>query len=239
MKIIIKPNYEEMSKKCAAIFLQEIQKKKNIVLGMPAGNTPLGVYEKLVKTYKKGKIDFSKVITFNLDEYIGLPKKDKRSFTCYMFNNFFNYINIKKSNIHIPDGNAKDFKRHCIEYEKQIKKSMGIDLMLLGIGPNGHIGFNEPGSSFNSRTRVVELSDEIIKRDKKVFNGKVPKFVITMGVRTIMESRKIILIASGRKKAQIIKRAIEGHITSEVPASFLRLHPDVTYILDKEAGSKL
>ncbi|MCD6235654.1 MAG: glucosamine-6-phosphate deaminase [Thaumarchaeota archaeon] len=241
MKVVITKDYWEMSRLAARIIADVIRSKPNIVLGLATGGTPEGCYRELVRMHKEEGLDFSQVITFNLDEYVGLPLDHPQSYHHYMDVHLFNHVNIKRENIHIPDGTAEDLEKHCREYEEAIKKAGGIDLQLLGIGRNGHIGFNEPGSPFNSRTRVVKLT-ETTRRDNARFFGsldEVPTHAITMGLATIMEARKILLLASGLNKAEAVAKAVEGPKTPDVPASILQDHPDCTFIIDREAASKL
>ncbi|MBU4455444.1 glucosamine-6-phosphate deaminase [Patescibacteria group bacterium] len=238
MKIIIAKNYQSMSRKAADLIIQQIQKKKSSVLGLATGNTPLGVYKNLAKAHKKGEVSFKKITAFNLDEYAGLSENSKNSYHYYMRENFFKHIDIAQKNIFILDGAAKNLKKECGNFEKMIKERKGIDLQILGIGLNDHIGFNEPGSSFKSKTRPVNLTTATRKANRKYFSGinEVPKKALTMGLATIMRAKKIILLASGKEKAEIIAKALKGKIKPTVPASILQKHPDVTVILDKEAA---
>jgi len=241
IKVIITRDYDEMSKLAAKMIADAIRAKPNIVLGLATGGTPEGCYKELVRMHKEEGLDFSQVVTFNLDEYVGLPPDHPQSYHYYMDVYLFNHVNIKRENTHIPDGMAKDLEKHCQEYEEMIKKAGGIDLQLLGIGRNGHIGFNEPGSPFDSRTRVVELTETTRRDNARFFKSidEVPTHAVTMGLATIMEARKIILLASGENKADAIAKAVEGPKTTMVPASILQDHPDCTFIIDKEAASKL
>ncbi|ABY94647.1 glucosamine-6-phosphate deaminase [Thermoanaerobacter brockii subsp. lactiethylicus] len=239
MKVIITVNYEEMSKKAAEIVKKQIKEKPNTVLGLATGSTPLGMYKHLIEMYKRGEIDFSNVITFNLDEYIGLSPDHPQSYHYFMFHNFFNHINIKKENVHIPNGIAEDLEEECRKYEEEIEKAGGIDLQILGIGINGHIGFNEPDESIETKTHVVTLTEKTINANKRFFKSaeEVPRKAITMGLGSIMKAKKIVLLASGKNKAEAIKETIKGQLTTKVPATVLALHPDVTIIIDKEAAS--
>ncbi len=239
MMIIKTKNYKEMSRICADFLIDEILKKPNITIGFATGETPLGVYKELVKAYKKKKVDFSKVMSFNLDEYYPIEKTNKNSYYYYMFKNLFSKINIKKSNINLLSGETKNTRKECEDYEKKIREDV-IDIQLLGIGINGHIAFNEPGSSFNSKTRFIKLNKETIKNNSKFFgNDEIPKFALTMGISTIMHAKKIILLASGREKARDIKFLVEGPVTKKFPASFLKKHKNLVVIVDKEAASML
>ncbi|MCG0274940.1 MAG: glucosamine-6-phosphate deaminase [Thermosediminibacteraceae bacterium] len=240
MKIMIAGDYQEMSSIAANIIAEEIKKKPDLVLGLATGSTPLGTYRELVRMYKEGKLDFSRVITFNLDEYYGLSPTDPRSYHYYMYTNFFNHVNIKPENIHIPDGMAKDVEEECRRYDEQIQKAGGIDLQLLGIGVNGHIGFNEPGDELLTNTHLTNLAPDTIKANARFFESidEVPRKAITVGLGTIMKARKIILLASGREKAKIMAELLdEDAVSTKVPASFLLLHRDVTVLMDKEAAN--
>lgn len=241
MKIIMVKNYEEMSRKAANIVASQIILKSNSTIGLATGETPLGMYKEIIKLYQNGDVDFSEVTTFNLDEYYGLSKDNPQSYHYYMFNNFFNHININPSNVHIPNGMAEDIEKECSDYEKKIEEAGGIDLQVLGIGKNGHIGFNEPDIKFEAKTHLVNLDDETIKANSRFFSSieEVPTKAISMGIKTIMHAKKIILLASGKEKAQAIYNTVKGSIVPEVPASILQLHPDVTLIVDEEAAAQL
>lgn len=238
MNIIKVKNYKELSMQAAGIVAAQISRKKNTVLGLPTGQTPLGMYQELLKRFRKGEIDFSQVITFNLDEYYGLSPKHPQSYNYYMWQTFFNNINIKKENVFIPDGVTKDVQKECRYYESLIEKKGGIDLQFLGIGDNGHIGFNEPATALNSKTHLVNLSQATIEANSRFFNDieDVPRKALTMGMGTIMKAKQIILLASGMKKAPAIAKTINGKVNTEVPASLLQLHRDVTIIVDKDAA---
>lgn len=239
--LIIAEDYNEMSRKAASIVSREMRKKKNLVLGLATGSTPLGLYKELIRMHAEEGLDFSGVKTFNLDEYVGLEPNHEQSYNYFMFQNLFNHVNVNKKNVHIPDGKAKDPETFCREYEKMIKEAGGIDLQILGIGANGHIAFNEPGSPADSRTRIVSLSAQTIKDNARFFTkeSEVPRKAISMGMATIMEAKKIILLASGKNKAEAIAGTVEGKPTVQVPASLLQRHPDATVVVDKEAASKL
>lgn len=238
MNIIKVKNYKELSMQAAGIVAAQISRKKNTVLGLPTGQTPLGMYQELLKRFRKGEIDFSQVITFNLDEYYGLSPEHPQSYNYYMWQTFFNNINIKKENVFIPDGVTKDVQKECRYYESLIEKKGGIDLQFLGIGDNGHIGFNEPATALNSKTHLVNLSQATIEANSRFFNDieDVPRKALTMGMGTIMKAKQIILLASGMKKAPAIAKTINGKVSTEVPASLLQLHRDVTIIVDKDAA---
>lgn len=241
MLVIIKESYDEISKEAAKIVAARLRRKPNLVLGLATGSTPVGLYKELIRMHKEEGLDFSKVVTFNLDEYIGLPPHHDQSYRYFMDVNLFNHINIDSRYIHVPNGMADDIEAHCEWYEEQIKKFGGIDLQILGIGANGHIAFNEPGSSLGSRTRIKTLTQQTIKDNARFFKSieEVPKYAITMGIGTIMEAKEIILLASGKNKADAIKAAVEGPITAMCPASIIQMHRKAIVIVDKEAASKL
>lgn len=243
MNIITTKNYEELSKKAAELVAQQLQQKPNSVLGLATGSTPLGLYSQLIKLHQSGQLFFKDVVTFNLDEYFGLSGSDEHSYHHYMFANLFNQLDIASANIFIPDGliPLTEIKRYCFDYEQSIIDHRGIDLQFLGIGNNGHLGFNEPGSSFNSVTRLVDLSANTITANARFFSDQnlVPRQAITMGLATIMKARKIVLLASGIAKAEAVRQAVVGEVTELVPASILQQHRDVTLILDPDAASAL
>lgn len=240
MNLRVVKNYDEMSKIGAEIFANEINQKNKINICFATGSTPVGMYSELIKMYQKNEVSFKNVTSFNLDEYVGLDVTNKCSYHYFMDQNLFNYIDINRANINFPDGNG-DLVKNASDYEKTIKEKGGIDLMVLGIGVNAHIAFNEPGSQINDRTREVELTASTINSNKIYFDNEndVPKTAISMGIGTILEAKKIILLASGISKAQAILDTIKGPITPDVPASFLQTHPDVTLIIDEAAASKL
>ena len=207
------------------------------VLGLPTGSTPVGLYRELVRLHREAGLDFARVITFNLDEYFPMSPDDPHSYHRWMFETFFNHVNIPKNNIHLPDGTiaVEEVEEYCHRYEQKIRRAGGIDLMVLGIGRTGHVGFNEPGSTRHSRTRLATL-DPVTRRDAaSSFFGEenVPQQALTMGVGTILDCRKIVLMAFGEHKAKIVQRAVEGPVTDSVAASFLQQHPDATFLLDQ------
>lgn len=239
MKLLIQKNFEELSKKAAGIIAEEIRKKPDIVLGLATGGTPLGTYKELIRMHKEEGLDFSRVVTINLDEYYNLSPKNDQSYYYYMHENFFNHININPKNVHIPDGKACDISASCREYDKMISEYGGIDLQLLGIGQNGHIGFNEPGDELLVNTHLTELKENTILANSRYFASAddVPKKAVTMGLGTIMQAKKILLIANGKKKAKIMNELLgESTVSTKVPASFLLLHNDLTIIIDEEAA---
>jgi len=241
MEVIVTETYEDMSALTAKMFAEQIMHKPSSVLGLATGSTPIGTYQELVRLHKEKGLDFSKIVTFNLDEYVGLPPSHNQSYRYFMDQHLFNHVNVPKANIHVPYGHAESVLDFCTWYEAEIQRFGGIDLQILGIGSDGHIAFNEPGSSLGSRTRLKTLTEETIQDNARFFakGEEVPRFAITMGVGTILEANRIIMVANGPKKAEIIAQAIEGPISSQVTASALQLHRDVVVILDKEAGSKL
>jgi glucosamine-6-phosphate deaminase len=241
MEIIITRTYEEMSQLAAEMIKRQLLKKPSSVLGLATGSTPIGTYKELVRLHNEEGLDFSKVTTFNLDEYLDLAPSHDQSYRYFMDHHLFNHINLDPRNIHVPYGHAEDVEEFCQWYEDEMKRAGGIDLQILGIGGDGHIAFNEPGSSLGSRTRLKTLTKQTIEDNARFFKHaeEVPRFAITMGVGTIMEAREIILVANGAKKAEIIAEAIEGPVTAQVSASVLQLHRHVTVLLDAEAGSKL
>ncbi|MGH4051424.1 MAG: glucosamine-6-phosphate deaminase [Clostridium sp.] len=241
MRIIVVDNYEEMSKKAALMVASQVMLKPASVLGLATGDTPEGMYKEIIKLYGKGEVDFKEVRTFNLDEYYGFNKENPQSYYNYMNTNLFDNINISKININMPDGMAKDVDASCQLYEDKIKSIGGIDMQVLGIGGNGHIGFNEPNVNFEAQTHLVNLDEETIEANSRFFKSidDVPVKAISMGIKTIMNSKKIILLANGLNKAEAIEKAINGKINPSIPASILQLHNDVTIIIDKEAASKL
>lgn len=241
MKILIKKTYEELSKEAAEIIKEAIQVKPNLVLGLASGGTPQGCYQELSRMHKEEGLDFSQVICFSLDEYLELPFNDPNSYYHFYRENLLNHINIQFRNIHFPDGLVDNPTEFSAEYDKKIKEAGEIDLQLLGIGRDGHLGFNEPGTPLDTRTHLAKLTNQTIEDNARFFEKKeyVPKFVITMGPQTIFEARKIIMMASGENKAEAIAKALEGPITPQITASILQKHSDVIVILDEAAASKL
>jgi glucosamine-6-phosphate deaminase len=241
MEVIIKSDYESICEEACSIIQEEWEKKRDLVLGLATGDTPLGVYRRLILKYQKGEMDFSEIRTFNLDEYLGLEENNPRSYACYMDHNLFSHINVRKENIHRLKGNPHDIDEHCRSYEEAMRSCGGIDIQLLGIGRNGHIGFNEPCSSLSSRTRVKTLTKETIDDNTRTFppGERVPHFVLTMGIGTVMEARLILLLASGTAKSRALYLTVEGPVTASVPGSILQLHPNVKLIVDEESSSLL
>lgn len=252
MDIIIRDNYEEMSTYAAEIIAGYIKYKPDCVLGLATGGTPIGTYKELIRMHHEG-LDFSQVITFNLDEYLGVgmelerPYHSDQSYARFMHEELFKHINIKKENIHLPDGQTEDPKKFCIWYEAEIKRVGGIDLQILGLGGDGHWGFNEPGSSLGSRTRVRALTEQTLDDNYEAFyknanieRSKMPHFAITMGIGTILEAKNILMVVNGSKKANILAKCLEGPITSQVTSSAIQLHSgEITVVIDEAAASKL
>lgn len=235
VKIIVLKNKKEAARRTAEIFVEAVKRKPNIILGLPTGKTFIPIYREIAKLQRKKKISFARVKTFNLDEFFGLKSEDKRSFRYWMNKNLFAKVDTRKENIFFLDGTAGDFKKECSDYEREIKKFGGIDLQFLGLGVNGHIGFNEPGSSFASRTRRVKLTRSTLKANA----AGVPHFALTMGIGTILRARKIILTATGKSKSCAVKEMVCGKISKKIPASALRSHKNIILILDKDAASEL
>lgn len=252
MDIIIRENYEQMSQTAADYIANVVRNKPDCVLGLATGGTPIGTYQQLAKMHREG-LDFSRVKTFNLDEYLGIgmalekPYHMDQSYARFMHEELFRHINVKKENIHIPDGLSKDPKAFCAWYEERIKEAGGIDLQLLGLGGDGHWAFNEPGSSLASRTRVQALTAQTLDdnyeafyKNAKIERSQMPHFAITMGIGTILEARNILMIVNGAKKADVVAKCLEGPVTSQVTASAIQLHSGgITVVLDEAAASKL
>ncbi len=241
MEVIIKRSSVEVSHLAARIVAHQVKRKPDSVLGLATGATPELMYSSLAHMHRDEKLDFSRVTTFNLDEYVGLAANHPHSYHHYMETNFFSHVNIPKERIHIPDGLAKDIPASCREYEAAIHAAGGIDLQVLGLGTDGHIGFNEPSSSLSSRTRIKTLTEQTVDANRRFFSKgeKVPHHVITMGVGTIREARCCILIAYGEGKADAVARMVEGPITAMVPASVLQLHENTIVIVDEESARNL
>lgn len=241
MKLYKAKDYADMSRKAANILSAQVIMKPNCVLGLATGSTPEGVYRQLVEWYNKGDLDFSEVISVNLDEYQGLTKENDQSYYYFMNHHFFSHINIKKENTYLPNGMAEDAQAECNRYNEVIKSVGGIDMQLLGIGANGHIGFNEPDESFGKETHLVKLTDSTIEANSRFFKNKdeVPKYAFSMGIKTIMQSKKILLVANGEAKADALYKAFYGPITPSVPASILQLHNNVIVVADEAALSKI
>lgn len=225
-------SYDTLSEKAAEVITNLVRKKPNANLGLATGGTPIGMYEELVKANQNGSISFRNVHTFNLDEYIGLEWSNPNSYHYFMEQTLFQHIDLPSENVHIPSGTAQNLEKECWNYESEIKRKGGIDLQVLGIGLNGHIGFNEPGTSFESRTQIVTLAESTRKANARFFDDieSVPHQAITMGIQTIMEAKQILLLAFGEEKEESLKRLLHGDISTDFPASILRVHPDVTIL---------
>ncbi len=237
MEIIILGNERDVYAEAASRIIEWIRKKPDAVIGLATGRTMLGIYENLIAEYEKGQVDFSSVKTVNLDEYLGLDPGDSLSFHSYMHRNFFKHVNMNPNNILIPDPLPDDVEKECEAYEEAIKERGGIDIQLLGIGRDGHIGFNEPSSSLRARTRVKTLTDETIKDNFGDREG--PRFAITLGIGTIMDAKEIILVAISEEKARAVSQMVEGPVSASCPASALQLHPKVKVICDSDAAQLL
>ncbi len=232
MKFVQVDTYEKLSRDAANIISAQVIIKPDCVLGLATGSSPEGIYKQLIEWYNKGDIDFSNVTTVNLDEYVGLDGTHEQSYRYFMQNKLFDHVNIKRENTFVPNGCAKDFSAECTNYDKMIANMGGIDLQLLGIGLDGHIGFNEPDTCFEKNTHVVDLHESTIKANSRFFanEDEVPKQAVTMGMISIMQAKKILLVANGKAKKDILNKAFFGPITPEIPASILQLHPDITVI---------
>ncbi|OGS24314.1 MAG: glucosamine-6-phosphate deaminase [Elusimicrobia bacterium RIFOXYB2_FULL_48_7] len=241
MEVVVKKDYDEISKLAAKIIADAIRSRGKTVLGLPSGSTPVGTYKELIRLHKEEGLDWSKVITFNLDEYVGLGPNHDQSCYFFLWENLLKHVNIRKESIHAPNGTAKDVVAHCKCYEDEIAGAGGIHIQLLGIGSNGHIALNEPGSSLGSRTRFKTLARETIKDNARFFKTteEVPKYAITMGIGTIMDARELILLANKETKADAILKTVEGPITAMVPATIVQMHPKATILVDRLAASKL
>lgn len=241
MRVIVEQDKDGVNRRAAQFVADLVRSKPTCVLGLATGTTPLGMYAELIRLHREETLDFSRVVTFNLDEYVGLSGADPHSYRYFMQHNLFDHINIDPRDTHVPDGRALDFDAYCEQYERMIAEEGGIDLQVLGIGGDGHIAFNEPGSSLGSRTRLKTLTSETVRDNARFFGSEkdVPRLAITVGVGTILESRQCLLLACGDSKAKAIRDTIEGPITAQVTASALQLHRDVIAILDEEAGRLL
>jgi len=241
MEVIILPTAEEASKMAARLVARQVGRKPDSVLGLATGSTPCKLYQELARMHAADGLDFSSVTTFNLDEYIGLDPAHPASYHRFMEENFFAHVNIPRERIHIPDGVTQDVPAYCDAYEKAIRDAGGIDLQILGLGSDGHLGFNEPGSSLASRTRIKTLTERTRSDNARFFTGgqEVPHHVITMGLGTIMESRMCLLLAFGKAKAKAVAASVEGPVTASVPGSLLQFHPRAKVLLDAEAASLL
>ena len=247
MRVIIEPNYDLMSQWAANHVIERINAakptvEKPFVLGLPTGSSPIGMYRALVKAYQEGKVSFKHVLTFNMDEYVGLPEEHPESYHSFMFTNLFNHIDCPRENIHILNGNAPDLAAECAHYEQMIEEAGGIDLFLGGIGPDGHIAFNEPFSSLQSRTRVKSLTTDTIIANSRFFDNdvnKVPKTALTVGVGTVMDAKEVLIVANGHNKARALQHAIECAVSQEWTISALQMHPHAIIVCDEAATDEL
>lgn len=237
MKLIKAQNYNDMSRKAANFLSAQVILKENAVLGLATGRTAEGIYKQLAEWYRKGDVDFSSVSTVNLDEYVGLDCNNERSYCYFMRTNLFRHINIKEKNCYLPDGMAENIGEECLRYDRLIEKLGGIDMQLLGIGENGHIGFNEPDEAFEQMTHCVTLKESTIDANARYFpsRAEVPRQAITMGIKSIMQAGSIVLCASGARKVDILQKVLFGPVTPEIPGSILQMHPRLIVIADKEA----
>ena len=247
MRVIIEPNYEKLSQWAANHIVKRINEfnpteEKPFVLGLPTGSTPIGTYKALIKLHQEGKVSFKNVVTFNMDEYVGIPEDHPESYHTFMWTNFFSHIDIKKENVNILNGNAEDLEAECQRYEDKIKSYGGIMLFMGGIGPDGHIAFNEPGSSLSSRTRVKSLTTDTIIANSRFFNNdinQVPKTALTVGVGTVMDSKEVMILANGHGKARALAQVIEGSVNHMWTVSALQLHPKGIIVCDDLATYEL
>ena len=247
MRVIIEPNYDAMSKWAAMYVANRIIEanpttEKPFVLGCPTGSSPLGLYRELIKMNKEGRLSFENVVTFNMDEYVHLPEGHPESYHSFMWNNFFNHIDIRPENVHILNGNAEDLAKECEDYEKAIEAAGGIDLFMGGIGPDGHLAFNEPGSSLASKTRVKTLTTDTIHANSRFFEGNldlVPKQALTVGIGTVMAAKEVLLVCNGHAKARALKHCIDGYISHKWTSSMLQMHPHAIVVCDEAACDEL
>ena len=239
MIIYVGKDYQDVSRKAANIMSAQIIMKPRAVLGLATGSTPVGMYKQLIEWYKKGDLDFSQITSVNLDEYKGLSGENDQSYRYFMNTNLFDHVNIDKTKTYVPNGLEEDSEKACADYNEIIRSVGGIDMQLLGIGGNGHIGFNEPGAAFEKETHCVDLTESTIKANARFFESmdEVPKQAYTMGIKNIMQARKVLLIVSGEGKAEILDKVLYGPVTPQVPASILQLHNDLTVVADEAAMS--
>ena len=238
--IIIKDNYDEVSSEAFKV-MKEVVKKKDCVLGLATGSSPVGLYKKMIADHKSEGTSYKDIRSWNLDEYVGIPHTHEQSYYTFMHENLFDHIDIREENVHVPCGEGDNIEQNCIDYEKSME-GVTVDLQVLGIGSDGHIAFNEPGTPFDSLTHIMDLTEQTRQDNARFFDNdinQVPTHAITMGLASIMRARKIVLIATGANKADAVYGMIKGELTTDCPASILQTHPDVTVVLDKEAASRL
>lgn len=240
MKIIKCASYDEASAEAYKLMLERMSTKADIILGLPTGSTPLGLYNCMANGYRRGDFDYKAVITFNIDEYAGMNRSDPDSYFHFMQKNLFEHINIPAQNVNIPSG-IGDLEANCLDYDRRIAEAGGIDLQILGVGGNGHIGFNEPGTPFESTTHIISLKDETRAANARFFSSLdlVPRQAVTMGIKMMMNAREIIFIASGEEKAEAMYKTVHGEITPDCPSSVLQLHPNITIFVDQAAAARL
>ncbi len=247
MRVIIEPNYERVSKWAADYVAKRIKEanptpEKPFKLGCPTGSSPLGLYRELIKKYEAGELSFQNVVTFNMDEYVKLPENHPESYHSFMWTNFFSHIDIKKENVHILNGNAEDLTKECEDYEKAIEAAGGIDLFMGGVGPDGHLACNEPGSSLASKTRIKTLTTDTIHANSRFFEGNldlVPKQALTVGIGTVMAAKEVLLVCNGHAKARALKHCIDGYISHKWTSSMLQMHPHAIVVCDEAACDEL
>ena len=241
MQVYVAESYADMSRKAANILSAQVILKPDTVMGLATGSSPVGTYQQLIEWYKKGDLDFAQVRTVNLDEYAGLAPEHSQSYRRFMQENFFDHINIPRESTHVPNGLAPDLEAECRRYNQVIQSLGGIDIQLLGMGHNGHIGFNEPGQAFELETHVVDLTDNTIEANARFFASRdeVPRQAITMGIKSIMQAQRIVMVVSGADKADMVRAAFAGPVVPQVPASILQMHPNFILVGDKAALSKL
>ncbi len=247
MRVIIEENYEKMSRWAAEHIVSRINAfaptaDKPFVLGFPTGSTPIGTYKELIRLYKEGKVSFANVVTFNMDEYVGIPEDHPESYHSFMWNNFFSHVDIRKENVNILNGNAADLEKECEDYERRIASYGGIHLFMGGIGPDGHIAFNEPGSSLTSRTRMKSLTTDTIIANSRFFDNdinKVPKTALTVGVGTVMDAGEVMILVNGHNKARALAQAVEGGVSHMCTVSVLQMHPKGIIVCDDAATDEL
>lgn len=237
VNVIKVKNYDEMSEKATELIVNRINTLENPVLGLATGSTPEGLYQRIIKKFEQKEVSFKNVTTFNLDEYVGLDKDDSNSYYYFMNEKLFRHVDIAMDRVHVPNGVAQDLEKECMEHERAIEQAGGIDVQVLGIGGNGHIGFNEPGTSFSSRTHVVDLDESTIQANARFFNSidDVPTQAVSMGIETIMNSKEILLLVSGEAKADAMAKLLNGEVSEDFPASILKQHENVTVIVDEAA----
>src|SRR5688572_5495037 len=242
MKVVTYATAPRAAAAAASVVLEHLSQNPRLVLGLPTGNTPIPMYRALVRAHQQGRADFSRATTFNLDEFVGLGKDDPGSYRSFMNALFFDHVNLPMTRAHMPNGRAKDWRREIASYERRISSAGGLDLVVLGVGGNGHLGFNEPGPTLDAHTHRVALRPETRRANAHLFGGRwreVPTHALSMGIGTILTARHVVLLATGAGKARIVARALNGPVTTRLPASLLQIHPDVVVVLDRDAAARL